>query len=91
MAVARDLRAADAVATDEAAQRLAAAVRATGAQVAVPEDALEPALKVLLEACGAAAGALCLYDQRQDLLRLAAESGLSDEGCRQLRTMRRGG
>jgi hypothetical protein len=56
-----------------------------------PEDALEPALRAILEATGAAAGALCLYDQRHDLLRLAEEVGLSDEGCRQLRNVHRGG
>jgi hypothetical protein len=56
-----------------------------------PEDALEPALRAILEATNAAAGALCLYDQRHDLLRLAEEVGLSDEGCRQLRNVHRGG
>src|SRR5262249_22827290 len=39
---------------------------------------------------GAAAGAVCLFDSRREVLRLAAEEGLSDEGCRQLRTVRRG-
>ena len=39
---------------------------------------------------GCAAGAVCLYDERRELLRLAAESGLSDEGCRRLRMVRRG-
>lgn len=54
-----------------------------------PEDALEPALQAVVEAAGATAGALCLYDLRQCLLRLTAEVGLSDEGCQQLRTVRR--
>src|SRR5436309_11493072 len=55
-----------------------------------PEEALEPALQAVLEESGVHAGALCLYDPRQNVLRLAAEIGLSDEGCRRLRTVRRG-
>ncbi|TMA50642.1 MAG: hypothetical protein E6J83_00170 [Deltaproteobacteria bacterium] len=55
-----------------------------------PEEALEPALQAVLEESGVHAGALCLFDPRQGVLRLAAESGLSDEGCRRLRTVRRG-
>ena len=55
-----------------------------------PEDMLEPALRAIVTESGAAAGALCFFDSRQDLLRLAAEVGLSDEGCRQLRAVRRG-
>src|SRR5207249_3616225 len=57
---------------------------------AAPEDMLEPALRAIVTESGAAAGALCFFDSRQDLLRLAAEVGLSDEGCRQLRAVRRG-
>ncbi|HYR96481.1 MAG TPA: GAF domain-containing protein, partial [Candidatus Binatus sp.] len=60
------------------------------AAAAGPVDALEPALRAILDASGAAAGAICLYDRRHDLLRLAAESGLSDAGCHRLRTIRRG-
>lgn len=56
---------------------------------AAPEDALEPALQAVVEAAGACAGAICLYDVRQCILRLTAEVGLSDEGCQQLRTIRR--
>jgi len=56
---------------------------------AAPEDALEPALQAVVEATGAVAGAICLYDVRQCLLRLTAETGLSDDGCQQLRTVRR--
>src|SRR5438128_2004786 len=52
---------------------------------------LEPALAAVLEASHAGAGALCLFDQRHELLRLAAEVGLSDEGCKRLRQVRRGG
>jgi CheY-like chemotaxis protein len=61
-----------------------------GQAVSAPEDALEPALQAVVEASGAAAGALCLYDVRQCVLRLACDVGLSDEGCGQLQTVRRG-
>src|SRR3989441_6036421 len=57
---------------------------------AAPEDMLESALRAIVTESGATAGALCFYNSRQDLLRLAAEVGLSDEGCRQLRGVRRG-
>ena len=57
---------------------------------AAPEDVLEPALRAIVAESGAAAGALCFFDSRQELLRLAAEVGLSDDGCRQLRCVRRG-
>ncbi len=60
------------------------------AEVASPEDALDPMLRAIMESIGAAAGAICLYDVRQRLLRLAAEAGLSDEGCRRLRIVRKG-
>lgn len=65
-------------------------LRQIGQAAAAPEDALEPALAAVVEASGAAAGALCLFDPRHAILRLAAESGLSDEGCRRLRNVRRG-
>src|SRR5262249_51631521 len=55
-----------------------------------PEDALEPALRAIVEITNAAGGALCLFDQRHQVLRLSAEIGLTDEGCRRLRTIRRG-
>jgi CheY-like chemotaxis protein len=58
-------------------------------EAVAPEDALEPALAAVVEASGAVAGALCLYDIRQCLLRLTAEVGLSDEGCQRLQTVRR--
>jgi CheY-like chemotaxis protein len=61
-----------------------------GQAVAAPEDALEPALEAVTEAAGATAAALCLYDVRQCVLRLACDVGLSDEGCSQLQTVRRG-
>jgi CheY-like chemotaxis protein len=68
---------------------LAARLREIAAQGAA-EDALEPALKAIVEATRTHAGAVCLFDPRQRMLRLVAESGLSDEGCRRLRSVRRG-
>jgi chromosome segregation ATPase len=59
-------------------------------QAASPEDAVEPALDAITESVEAAASAICFFDQRQQLLRLAAERGLSDEGCKSLRHVRRG-
>jgi hypothetical protein len=53
-----------------------------------PEEALERALAAVVEQSGARAGALCLFDARNGILRLATEVGLSDEGCKQLRTVR---
>ena len=73
------------------ASRLAGRLREIATGAAAPEDMLEPALRVVLEASRVSAGALCLFDQRHDLLRLAAEVGLSDEGCKRLRQVRRGG
>ena len=52
-----------------------------------PEDALEPALRAVLEETDATAGAVCLFDSAKRLLRLVAEIGLSDEGYRRLRTL----
>src|SRR6185369_9379355 len=69
---------------------LTARLREIGAAAAAPVDALEPALRAIIETVGLGGGAICLYDQRTELLRLAAEAGLSDEGCRRLRTVRRG-
>src|SRR6266403_1602354 len=69
------------------ATALADSLRAIAAREA-PEDALQPALQAILEATGAQAGALCLFDVRYGLLRLAAEVGISDEGCRALRSIR---
>ena len=59
------------------------------AAAVAPEDALEPALRAILEASRAQAGALCLFDQRHGILRLVAEVGFSEEGCRRLRNVRR--
>ena len=56
----------------------------------VPEDALDQALRVVLEATRAQAGAVCVFDARYALLRLVTEVGLSDDGCRRLRSVRRG-
>jgi CheY-like chemotaxis protein len=65
-------------------------LRTIAAGVEMPEDALEPALRAIVESTGAVGGALCLYDSRHSVLRLSAEIGISDEGCRRLRTIRRG-
>ncbi len=64
-------------------------LRAISASATVPEDALEPALRAIVDSTSAVAGALCLFDQRHQVLRLSAEVGLSDDGCRKLRTIRR--
>ena len=69
---------------------LAARLHEIAAAAVEAIDGLEPALHSIVEATGAAAGAVCLFDARREVLRLAAEEGLSDEGCRQLRTVRRG-
>jgi len=72
------------------ADALVARLRAPAGGTELPLDALDRGLRAILDATGAAAGAVCLYDTRGQLLRLAAEHGLSDEGCRRLRTVRRG-
>src|SRR5882672_5300416 len=77
-------------ATSVAGQALASRLRELGASTTSPEDALDPMLHAILEATGAVAGALCLYDLAQQALRLAAEVGLTDAGCQQLRTITRG-
>src|SRR5438552_4115435 len=64
-------------------------LREIAAAAVAPEDALEPALRAILEASRAQAGALCLFDQRHGILRLVAEIGFSEEGCRRLRNVRR--
>ncbi|HJQ84310.1 MAG TPA: GAF domain-containing protein, partial [Candidatus Binatia bacterium] len=81
---------ADAAIAKAEGEALAGRIREIGGEAAAPVDALEPALRAILEATGTAGGAVCLFDQRQELLRLAAEAGLSDEGCRRLRIVRRG-
>src|SRR5262249_44822871 len=72
-----------------ASEALATRLHEIAAAAGAPEEALEPALHAILEAARAQAGALCLYDVRNSVLRLTAESGLSDEGCRRLRNVRR--
>src|SRR5882724_1803097 len=64
-------------------------LREIAAAAVAPEDALEPALRAILEASRSQAGALCLFDQRHGILRLVAEVGFSEEGCRRLRNVRR--
>src|SRR5262249_17757860 len=71
-------------------EALNARLREIATGVAGPVNALEPALRAIVEATGAAGGALCLFDRRQQLLRLAAEVGMSEQGCCRLRTVRRG-
>ncbi|MFN8544631.1 MAG: hypothetical protein U0807_10580 [Candidatus Binatia bacterium] len=68
---------------------IAARLREIAATALAPEDALEPALQSIVEGIGVTAGAVCLYDARRELLRLAVETGLSDDGCRKLRNVRR--
>jgi len=63
---------------------------AAGGMQQAPEEVVEAKLRVILDATQTSAGAVCLFDQHQDLLRLAVEIGLSDEGCRRLRNVRRG-
>lgn len=53
-----------------------------------PADALQPAVQAIVEDFRATAGAVCSFDVRHGILRLTAEHGLSDEGCRRLRTIK---
>ena len=55
-----------------------------------PDESMGLALQALREEFGAVAAAFCLFDPRRRALRLAAEVGLSDEGCRHLRSAREG-
>jgi hypothetical protein len=69
---------------------LEAARTETGSTVAgvpAPEEQLEPALRTLVGEAGAVAGAVCLWEPADATLHLAAEIGLSDGGCRLLRTL----
>src|SRR5262245_27419634 len=50
-----------------------------------PHDALERGLRVVMEASGASAGAVCLLDAGARALALATEVGLSIDGLRVLR------
>ena len=77
-------------AAPDGGEELTTRLREIADGAATPEDAFEPALRAIFEVTGSSAGAICLYDPRHDLLRLAAEVGLSDEGCRRLRTIRKG-
>ncbi len=49
-----------------------------------PEQALDLALRTILEAVEATAGAVCVLDAREELLRLRAAVGLSEDGRRSL-------
>src|SRR5436853_7645089 len=55
-------------------EALAARLREIADAAEAPLDALEPALRAILEKTATAAGAVCLFDQRHELLRLAAEA-----------------
>jgi GAF domain-containing protein len=55
-----------------------------------PDDAMALALAAVRDNFGAAAVAYCLFDPRRRTLRLAAEVGLSDDGCTHLRSAREG-
>ena len=55
-----------------------------------PEDAMALVLQEVVDSLRAAAAAYCLYDPRQHTLCLAAEVGISDEGCQHLRRTREG-
>jgi CheY-like chemotaxis protein len=72
------------------AETLPERLREIAAAAAVPEDALEPALRAISETSRAHAAAVCVFDSRHAILRLVAEVGLTDEGCRRLRSVRRG-
>ena len=76
--------------SDPATETDDAAGGSPAAYASAPEDALEPALRALVRESGAIAGAVCLFDPGEGVLRLAAEIGLSDEGCRLLRAVRPG-
>jgi chromosome segregation ATPase len=65
-------------------------LRSIAESAASPEEALDPMVRAVIEAMGACAGAVCLFDTHERMLRLAAEAGLSDEGCRRLRNVREG-
>jgi GAF domain-containing protein len=66
------------------AARLAELARAVG------PDTLDVALRAVLEATGARAGALCAYEQRDEVLTLVAHVGLADDGARRLHQVRKG-
>jgi hypothetical protein len=72
------------------ADQLTDRIRAIATEAGAPEDAIEPSLRTILDGIGGRAGAVCLYDPQKLLLRLVAEIGLSDDGCRSLRNIRQG-
>src|SRR5215470_6736934 len=53
-----------------------------------PEVEIERALRELRTHSGCEAAALCLREPTSETLRLAAEIGLDNEGCRALRALR---
>src|SRR5262249_8178627 len=76
-------------AADDVGGGLAQRLRGVAASGA-PQGAPQPALQAVVTALGVQAGAICLFDVRYGLLRLATEVGISDEGCRSLRSIRQG-
>jgi hypothetical protein len=58
-----------------------------GGRMPAADAPLERALQAVLDASSGAAGAVCLYDRTERVLRLAVEIGLSDEACRVLRKL----
>ena len=50
-----------------------------------PEEAMALVLQEVIDTLRAAAAAYCLFDPKQRALHLAAEVGISDEGCQHLR------
>ena len=80
----------DAAASPAASNPGATGAGPTGSTPQAPEELIEIQLRAILEVTQTSAGAVCLFDQHQELLRLAIEVGLSDEGCRRLRSVRRG-
>jgi CheY-like chemotaxis protein len=75
---------------DTANASAAPAAQPAAALAAIPTmpDDLHRTLWALVEASATAAAAVCLFDEDEAILRLAAEVGLSDEGCRTLRAIR---
>ncbi|HLK10402.1 MAG TPA: hypothetical protein VKW76_03395, partial [Candidatus Binatia bacterium] len=72
----------------DAARAAGEHIRSLRAEGGPPEGMLLPALRAVVAAAGAAAGAVCRLEPEVEALRLAAEVGLSDEGCRHLRWLR---
>ena len=70
----------------ERSERLVERLEEVTRTARTPEDALEPALRAILDDTGAAAGAISVFDETDESLRLVAEVGLAEEGYRRLQT-----